>query len=177
MSANKLVSGQELPAITVKKLGGGDVNVFTPAEGFDWRMLIVYRGKHCPICTQYLSTLNELNAEFNALGIDVVAASSDPEEKAIAQTTDLNLSYEIGYGMSIEQMQTLGLYISNPRSPEETDRPFAEPALIVANSENCAQIVDISNAPFARPELKTILMGLTFIRNPENNYPIRGTYA
>ena len=39
------------------------------------------------------------------------------------------------------------------------------------------QVTDISNAPFARPDLKTLLGGLRFIRNPENNYPIRGTRA
>jgi hypothetical protein len=73
-------------------------------------------------------------------------------------------------------MRELALYISNPRSNEETDRPFAEPGIFFVNKEACLQVVDISNAPFARPELKTLVMGLTFICNPENNYPVRGTY-
>ncbi|MGR5469947.1 hypothetical protein ACPV51_22250, partial [Vibrio astriarenae] len=38
------------------------------------------------------------------------------------------------------------------------------------------QAIDISNGPFARPDLNVLLSGVAFIRNPENNYPIRGSY-
>ena len=71
-------------------------------------------------------------------------------------------------------MQRLGLYISDPRSPEETDQPFAEPGLFVINPAGNLQIVDISNAPFSRPDLDGILGGLTFIQ--QKDYPIRGTH-
>ncbi|MFD2029883.1 hypothetical protein ACFSKM_05400 [Ancylobacter dichloromethanicus] len=70
-------------------------------------------------------------------------------------------------------MRGLGLYISEPRSPEETDRPFPEPGLFIINPEGRLQIVDISNAPFARPELHGVLNGLKFVQ--QKNYPIRGT--
>jgi len=73
-------------------------------------------------------------------------------------------------------MQELGLYISNPRSPQETDHPFSKPGLFVVNAEGNVQVLDISNGPFARPELETLISGLGFIRSPSNNYPIRGTY-
>jgi hypothetical protein len=73
-------------------------------------------------------------------------------------------------------MQTLGLYISNPRSDQETDHPFAEPGLFVINSDGDVQVVDLSNNPFVRPDLLTLVNGLKWIRNPDNNYPIRGTY-
>lgn len=72
-------------------------------------------------------------------------------------------------------MQQLGLYISHPRSAQETDHPFAEPGLFVVNEKGQVQVLDISNGPFVRPELGILLSGLGFIRNPENNYPIRGT--
>ena len=72
-------------------------------------------------------------------------------------------------------MKSLGLYISNPRSEAETDRPFSEPGLFVINASNQVQLIDISNAPFVRPELNAIINGLAFIRNPDNQYPIRGT--
>ncbi|MDG2609875.1 thioredoxin peroxidase, partial [Vibrio parahaemolyticus] len=67
-------------------------------------------------------------------------------------------------------------YISEPRSEKETDHLFAEPGLFVVNSKGQVQLVDISNGPFARPDLEVLLSGLAFIRNPENDYPIRGTY-
>ncbi len=41
------------------------------------------------------------------------------------------------------------------------------------NPEGQAHIIDISNAPFARPDLQGVLSGLKFIR--DKSYPIRGT--
>ena len=60
----------------------------------------------------------------------------------------------------------------DPRSPQETDRPFAEPALFVINPDGNIQIVDISNAPLARPDLKSPLKGIQFVAS--KSYPIRG---
>ena len=62
------------------------------------------------------------------------------------------------------------------RSALETDKPFPEPGLYVINEKGNVQLVDIANAPFLRPSLERLVAGLGFIRNPENNYPIRGTF-
>ncbi len=176
MASEKLTAGQIFPDITISKLTGGEIHLSTPSELYDWRMVIVYRGKHCPICSNYLATLNTLLPEFQAIGVDVIAVSADTLDKAQIQMEEVKPNFEVGYGLTTEQMQQLGLYISNPRSTAETDRPFAEPGLFVINEKGELQVIDISNAPFARPELSSMLMGLKFIRNPENNYPIRGTY-
>ncbi|WP_291688986.1 hypothetical protein [Bradyrhizobium sp.] len=69
----------------------------------------------------------------------------------------------------------MGLYISSPRSAEEIDRRFSEPGLLVVNPERKVQIIDISNAPFARPDLEGIMEAVKFIQ--EKQYPIRGTLA
>ena len=143
----------------------------------NFTMLVFYRGKHCPMCTSYLKDLEVLLPEFHALAVDVVAVSADPETKASDQIALVQPSYPVGYGLSLDQMHDLGLYVSDPRSAEETDQPFAEPGIFVVNADGQAQVTDISNAPYARPDLRTLLGGLRFIRNPENNYPIRGTRA
>ena len=111
------------------------------------------------------------------LGIDIVAASADSLEQAQFHKSQLPVSFPIAYKLTIENMQQLGLYISHPRSEKETDHPFAEPGLFVINDQGTVQLIDISNGPFARPELATLLSGLSFIRAPENNYPIRGTFS
>ena len=177
MTTPRMDAGSPFPNISVARLGGGEVSLATPEGGHDWRLVIVYRGKHCPICTRYLTGLKEMIADFNNEGIDVVAVSGDPEEKAAAQMDEIDPNFTVGYGLAIEQMQQLGLFISHPRSPKETDRPFSEPGLFVINDAGAAQIIDISNAPFARPELGAILNGIKFIRNPENHYPVRGMYS
>ena len=177
MSSQKIPAGSRFPAITVSKLGGGDLTLGAPQDGHDWQMVVVYHGKHCPMCTSYLKDLEVLLPEFHALAVDVVAVSADPETKASDQIALVQPSYPVGYGLSLDQMHDLGLYVSDPRSAEETDQPFAEPGIFVVNADGQVQVTDISNAPYARPDLRTLLGGLRFIHNPENNYPIRGTRA
>ena len=177
MSNTKMIAGSHFPAIRISTLSGGEIDLATPLNGHDWRLVVVYRGRHCPKCTAYLSELNDKVSEFNALGVDVIAVSGDPREKAQEHMEIVNPDYLVGYALTIEQMQHLGLYISHPRSPQVTDRPFPEPGLFVINEEGCAQIIDISNAPFARPDLSALIGGINFIRDPEKNYPVRGTYS
>ncbi len=88
----------------------------------------------------------------------------------------LEVSFPICYGLTIAQMQELGLYISTPRSEKETDHPFPEPGVFVINEKGQVQIAEISNNPFVRPELETLASGIAWIKNPENDYPIRSTY-
>ena len=175
MSSLKLKAGSSFPEISVDTLEGKEIQLKDIPADADWRMVIVYRGLHCPLCTRYLNQLNELLPEFKAQGVDVVAVSADSKAKATEQLTQVNPNYSVGYGLTVEQMKILGLYISEPRSAQETDTPFAEPGLFIINDEGKVQIIDIANAPFCRPDLNTILAGLKFVRNPENNYPIRGT--
>ena len=86
----------------------------------------------------------------------------------------LAVSFPIAYGLTQQQMKQLGLYISSPRSEQETDHNFAEPAMFVVNEQGILQAVNISNAPYLRPELDVVVRGLKFIKE-QNNYPIRGT--
>ncbi|MFX0546736.1 peroxiredoxin-like family protein [Roseovarius sp. S1116L3] len=169
-----LDAGQDFPRQDVQRLGGGTLTLGQPEGGHDWQAVVVYRGLHCPICKTYLTQLEEIKSEFHDAGVDVVAVSGDPEEKATQMAEETGLTVPMGYGLSIEQMRSLGLYVSDPRSPEETDRPFPEPAVFVINGAGKLQIVDVSNAPFARPELKRLAGGLAFVR--DKDYPVRGTH-
>jgi peroxiredoxin len=119
--------------------------------------------------------MNELLDEFNANKVEVAVVSGDPKEKAEVEIGEEGWRFPVGYDLKPEQMRALGLYISTPRSEQETDRPFPEPGLFVITPDNKAQIIDISNAPWARPDLNSILGGVKMIQ--ERNYPIRGTGA
>lgn len=177
MSTNKLMAGDKFPEIEVKTLSGEKIILGKPENGATWQMVVVYRGKHCPLCTKYLAKISGMKEDFSKAGVDIVVVSADTEEKATLQAKEkLGLEFKVGYDLSIEQMQKLGVYISHPRSPQETDRPFAEPGLFIVNEDFNLHVVDISNNPFVRPELDALLSGVNWIRNPENNYPIRGTY-
>lgn len=169
-----LAAGTLFPQIEIPKLGGGTVTLGVPQGGRDWQLVVIYRGLHCPLCKKYLAQLEDLQGKFHEIGVDVVVASGDTEQKAQVMTDEKDLTLPMGYGLSVEQMRTLGLYVSDPRSAQETDRPFPEPGLFVINGDGRIQMVDVSNAPFLRPGLEGVLSGITFIRN--NDYPIRGMH-
>lgn len=173
---SSMAAGSLFPSLMVKGLDGVDIELGKISEKADWRMVVVYRGKHCPLCTKYLNLLETFKEKIEANGVEIVAVSADSKAQLETHLNDLDISFPIYYGLTIEQMQTLGLYISNPRSEKETDHPFSEPGLFVINEKNQVQVLDISNGPLARPEIGILAGGLEFIKAPENDYPIRGTY-
>lgn len=164
-------AGAELPPLAWPLVGGGSYELTPTGRG--WHLVVVYRGKHCPLCKKYLATLNQMLDEFESSDIKVAVVSADPRDKAESEAAEEHWRFPVAYDMTVPQMRDLGLYISEPRSAQETDRPFAEPALFAINPEGKLQVVDVSNAPFARPDLGSLLIGLKFIQ--EKNYPIRGT--
>ena len=173
----KIEAGGEFPSLVVRSIDGDEVDISKPVAGADWHMVLVYRGRHCPLCTRYLNMLEEFVTLLREIGVSLSVVSGDSKEQLESHLEKLNTSFPIFYGLSVEQMKTLGLYISHPRSEKETDHPFAEPGVFVINEHGMVQVVDISNNPFVRPELEKLVSGLKWIRDPKNNYPIRGTYS
>ena len=171
----KLRAGSQFPDIQVPMLDGEMKTLGKPENGHDWKLVVVYRGKHCPICTKYLNQLETVKSSFADAGVDIIAVSGDSKQQLEAHLEELDICFPIAYSLTVEQMNTLGLYISDPRSEKETDHPFAEPGVFVINAKEEIQIIDISNAPFARPELEALANGLSFVR--KNDYPIRGTHV
>ncbi len=176
MKPGKIEAGSHFPGIEASSLEGKRVALDERRDGADWKMVVVYRGRHCPMCTRYLNALETFRKELSDIGIDIVAVSGDSREQLQAHLEKLDVGFPLLYGLTIEQMQALGVYISHPRSEQETDHPFPEPGLFVVNDEGRVQVVDISNNPFSRPALDQLVSGLAWIRKPDNDYPIRGTY-
>jgi len=64
-----------------------------------------------------------------AIGVDLVAVSGDSKAQLEGHIEQLDVSFPLTYGLTVEQMYTIGLYISDLRSPQETDHTFAEPGV------------------------------------------------
>ena len=173
---NKLIAGSKFPSIVVKDSLSNDLDLSHCQENTDWKLVVIYRGKHCPLCTKYLNMLEQHKQKLFELGIDIVAVSGDSLEQLQAHQKELNVTFPLGYDLSVEQMQTLGLYISHPRSEQETDHPFSEPGMFIINESGNIQVIDISNAPFSRPDLQELVGSLGWLRTEGKGYPIRGTY-
>lgn len=168
--SEKMDAGAVMPEMTLPKAGGGETKIGGSRDG--WQAVFVYRGLHCPLCKKYLAKLEAMRSDFDDLGVDLVTVSGDPQAKAESFQQEVGLSMPVAYDLSIEQMKSLGLYISTPRSDTETDQPFPEPGLFVVSPEGKAHIVEIANAPFIRPELDMVVMG---IKRGQEGYPTRGT--
>jgi len=177
MAQANLQPGTPFPDITVPQLGGGTLALGKARAGHDWQMVVVYRGKHCPLCTRYLSELQTVVDPLSALGIDVVALSADSEDRAAQQIAEAGVTVPVGYGLTVAQMRDLGLYISGPRHGIDVQGPFAEPGLFVVDETAETRMVDVSNVPFMRPQLDTLVGGLRFMRGRPADLPANGTYA
>ncbi len=174
MYAQKLRAGTHLPSIVVRDSDGNQRDISRPVDGHDWLLVVAYRGVHCPMCTRYLNELEPLVGQLHELGVDVLAVSGDSLEQVEHHRRQLEVSFPLYHGLTVEQMEALGLYVSDPR-PGETDHRFGEPGLFVVDPEGRIQIVDVSNNPFARPELSIIVKGIRWMQ--KENYPIRGQYV
>lgn len=177
MTTQKLHAGDPFPALEALNDAGEHVDITKPTGDADWQLIVVYRGKHCPLCTKYLNQLAGHRQALLDTGVDIAAVSADSLEQLNEHREKLDVNFPLYHGLTEAQMQELGLYISIPRSPQETDHNFAEPGLFVVNNEGKLHVVDLSNNPFVRPELESLVSGLAWIRNPDNNYPIRGTFS
>lgn len=137
-----------------------------------WTMLVVYRGRHCPRCKRYLNKLNDMLSSWTEV-MDVFVISADTKEKAIADREEFGWNFELGYGLTVDRMRELGLYVSEPLSEAETTDLFSEPGTFAIRPDGSLMLVDISNGPAARPDLDELLDGMKF--NISNDRPVRGT--
>lgn len=90
-------------------------------------------------------------------------------------TPGWHLHVQVAYGLNEEQMLRWGLYVSQPLGPEESTNLFAEPAVFIVNPAGLLHVAVISNASFARPDLKQIVQGIKFTQ--DRKMPIRGTFG
>jgi peroxiredoxin len=171
MSDRPFRAGERFPDLSWPKVGGGTLSL---ANDPGWRLLVVYRGKHCGLCREYLAELNGMLDHFHERSISVAAVSADTRDKAEAEVRNGRLRFPVAYDLSTDDMHRLGLYVSPPQ-PGETGRPFAEPALFVVNPDGRTQVIAVTNAPFSRPDLQTVLDGLRAAQ--DEHAPIHGTAA
>ena len=61
---------------------GGVIEVGAPTG--KWQLIVVYRGKHCPVSRNYLASLQQIIYELDDLGVEVLALTADGREKAEA---------------------------------------------------------------------------------------------
>jgi len=172
----RLLPRKPVPALSVRTLSG---TTWTLSERRPERfsLVVFYRGFHCPICRTYVGELDRLLPEFRSRGVDVLAVSSDGQERASRAQTEWGLrNLDLGYGLDLAVAREWGLYLSSHRGKtsagiEEPER-FSEPGLFLVRPDGTLYWAAVQTMPFARPHFRDVLAGLDFVIKVD--YPARG---
>ncbi|MBK5207220.1 MAG: AhpC/TSA family protein [Polaromonas sp.] len=179
MNQIALLPRYPVPALNVALTTGGRfVLGATPGEHFD--LVVFYRGLHCPICTKYLLELERLAPEFASRGVQVIAVSSDGEERAKQMAEKVHAKgVRFGYGLSLKSARQWGLYISASigKTSIGIDEPalFSEPGVFLVRPDGTLYYGAVQTMPFARPQFQDLLGAIDFAISKD--YPARGEYT
>ena len=167
----KLTPDTQAPGLALDLVGGGQF-VLNQNAPDNFTMVVFYRGLHCPVCKMYLERLNGLMAGYREAGFDVVAASMNDEATAAQSVADWDIGdVPVAYGLSEADARAWGLWISTAIKEGEADM-FCEPGLYWVRPDGRLYLIDISNMPWARPDLEFLLSKVPFA--VEKGYPARG---
>ena len=135
-------------------------------------MIVVYRGLHCPVCKTYLGELDSKLPEFAKRGVNVVAVSTDSQDRAEKAKVEWGLAnLKLGFGLSIAEARAWQLYISSSIREAEPAQ-FSEPGLFLVKPDGTLFYSSRSSAPWGRPPLDQILRGIDIAT--ERKMPARG---
>lgn len=113
-----------------------------------------------------------MQEEFAKHGIDIVAVSTNTRELAEKTVEEWGLDqFPIGFGMTLEQADQWGLFVSSAASEKEPPH-FTEPGLFMITPEGTLYSSIVQTMPFSRPPAKALLSTMTWII--EKGYPARG---
>jgi peroxiredoxin len=159
------------PELAFDLVGGGRFRLADRAPR-EFTLVVVYRGKHCPLCRKQLEEFAELLPEFTAAGIEVVAVSANDRELAEATVAEWALGdLPVGFGLDLATARRFGLFLSAAVKDSEPDH-FVEPGLFVVRPDGTVYAAVVQTMPFSRPPARALLSSLTWIA--ENGYPARG---
>jgi peroxiredoxin len=143
-------------------------------------LIVFYRGLHCPLCAKYLLELERLSSDFASRGVQVLALSSDSEERGAEMAQKVQASgVKFGYGLSLKSARQWGLYISTSRGKTSIgiDEPalFSEPGVFIVRPDGMLYYSAVQTMPFARPGFQDLLGAIDFAI--AKDYPARGEYT
>jgi len=179
MKPEPLMPREAVPALDLPLTTAGRYTLgAAPGAAFD--LLVFYRGLHCPICTKYLLELERLEPEFRKRGVQVIALSSDGEDRARQMAEKVKASgVQFAYGLGLETARQWGLYISTSRGKTSTgvDEPalFSEPGVFLIRPDGTLYYGAVQTMPFARPQFQDLLGAIDFAI--AKDYPARGEYT
>ncbi|MBL4646763.1 MAG: redoxin domain-containing protein, partial [Rhizobiales bacterium] len=128
-----------------------------------------------PVCNAYLTKLEGLTKSYQDAGFSVVAVSMDGKDRAEKAAGEWGLEdLPVAYDLDEKTAREWGLWVSTSFKEGEAD-VFVEPGLYWVRPDGRLYLIDISNMPWARPDLEFLLSKVPFA--VEKGYPARGMRA
>ncbi|MEN8831309.1 MAG: peroxiredoxin-like family protein [Pacificibacter sp.] len=174
-----LTPRKKTPDLSLPTLDHGTFDLSTET-GTRGTLVVFFRGLHCPACANHLQDLGKYIAAFEERGVNVIAISSDGEERAREMATKVNVpGLRFAYDLPLEKAREWGLYISTSRGKTSIDimEPdlFSEPGIFMVTPEQSLYYGIVQTMPFCRPSFGELSGALDFVI--KNNYPARGEYT
>ena len=118
---------------TLLLLQGGHVLVGAPTGA--WQLILITRGKACPVSRNYLAAVEGAVGDLDALGVEVLAITADPRDRAEGFVEEVKavssgggggggggggpgeVGFKMAYGLSPGQAGAWGFYLSEGPCP------------------------------------------------------------
>ena len=169
--STKLTPDAPVPGLSLPLVGGGTFTLNESAPE-NFTLVVFYRGLHCPVCKGYLEKHNGLAAGYAEAGFDIIVASMNTEELATQTVADWDIgNLKIAHSLSEQTARDWGLWISTAIKEAEAEM-FCEPGMAWVRPDGRLYMIDISNMPWARPDLEFLLSKVPMA--VANAYPARG---
>ena len=166
-----LIPGHPVPALVVPTLTGRRFDVAQSKPTF-LTLVEIYRGQHCPRCHRRLLDLKGVPPRLQERGGEVVAVSTDTEERAASAHAEWDLGdLNVGYGLSQATARAWGIYLSSPISDRELQL-MVEPATFWVRPDGTLYAAAYGTAPFVSLRWNDWLEALDVVR--ARDYPPRG---
>lgn len=175
-----LIPRTKVPNLIFPTLAHGEFDLSKHAES-KFNLIVCYRGLHCPLCTNYLTELSNLSAEFKKRDVSITILSSDSKDRTEQMARKINVNSEIvfGYDLKLSDAKKWGLYISEGRGTTsigiEEPAKFSEPGVFIIKADQTLYYGNTQTMPFARPLFKDLLGAVDFAI--AKDYPARGEYT
>jgi len=72
-TTQKLHAGAPFPTLALKGLHGDTHDIGHRSAPARWKLVVIYRGRHCPLCTKYLNALETHLSALAEIGVEVAA--------------------------------------------------------------------------------------------------------
>jgi peroxiredoxin len=137
------------PDLTVPLLRGGTYRL-TDQRPRTFTMVVFFRSLHSPVCRAQLTELNRRLSELEERGIDLIAVSGEPRERATQLVEDWRLErLPLAYELTEAQMRAWGLFMSHGIDDTELAL-FNEPGLFLISPDHTVYYESIQSMPVGR---------------------------